>query len=100
VFWAKSVAPGQNVAQQLSALMVAVDANAPVKTTGFLEIQVPIEAGNVRVYIGDSNLVAPGNWGIEITAGQVWSPPVRTRDLSAIWIYVDTAGVSLGVTLE
>lgn len=104
MFWAKTITlANQNTAYNLAALMNAVDSARPQNCKN-LEIQVPLEAGNVRLYIGDSSAVTNLNWGIELTGGQCWAPPpspiFNVRDLANIWLYCDTAGTTLGVSME
>lgn len=78
-------------AKQLMALMVAADPawNNQPRAVTYLQLQLDVNAGNVRLYVGNDSVSAT-NRGIELTAGQagpnamtVWGNPIY---LGSIWL--------------
>jgi len=90
-----------NTPYQLSALFGAINAEYARTTFQAANLQVDIDAGGVRVYVGNDDVSAT-NWGVKITGSQAvglnvpGSPNVDPRHL---YVMSDTAGVRLGVSL-
>lgn|SRR3990167_4531616 len=97
-----------NTNYSLRTLIEALDSSViPLTESGrsfpvqWLAIQLDVNAGGARLYIGNPNNLSGTNCGVELVATQVWpiwSMPTNLVQMDDVHVRSNTAGVRLNVT--
>lgn len=87
--------------QSLFDLLHAIDSDTEDHAQA-LQLQVDPLAGGDIIYVGNSDLVIATQWGVELSAGQVYPVPSMSSNLLLLkQIYLATSGANtkVGVTV-